>query len=747
MSKVALDLKQFKHVSSDGDVTRLKHAQGHELTIHHKSLSPEAQAQLSALSKITDSKPKEKAKPTDKPKYAEGGEVGQPPPKAFADMSKEEILQALAMDPDAFKRAQDMATGVMGSVSMVGPATIEATTAAEGLGFAKGLGGQPPLGNTVNSGVTPGLVNEMPALGKVNVLETPVQGPGLINGQKRVPAFAGGGQIPPALDPDSEQAKAIGLQQNQIPAPDDLYTWNDKQAMPAIGQAYQTGQENRVGMLKELMTPEGINASVDQKTPEQAELKALNVVSAQDDAAQQQKVIDQQQQNNTSAAIAAQRAKLGLPPDMGTPAQQGEMIAAEAAPPPTAMGPQSIAGKVEAQTGGSGLNTDPSSIFQQGFQNKMTGIGQEAKAVGDMGQAQANVLSQQVQAQQQAQSAFKEQYAGLEAERQAHMADIKAGHIDPEKYWDNHSKVAAGIGMILAGFNPTTSPNAALGFLKDQMDRNILAQSKNLDSQQNLLSANLKQFGNLKDAADMTRIMQHDIVSNQLQEAAAKAKSPMAQAAAHQAAGQLQMESANQFQQFAMRRAMMSLANTPGGPNDGAIQQMIAYKRASGDLPGAKALEDSYVPGVGYSPTAVIPQEARNQMIMRKNFGSMAQRYLQFAQQHSGSFNPAVMAQGQALAAELQGAFRQASNGGVFKEGEQKFIEKLIPDDPTQMLSQFRTNPKIKEILSTNQASLNNLASGYGLKMQQEAAQPEIKVINGVKYMRGPDGKTPIPVK
>lgn len=49
MSKIALDLKDFKHVKSDKDTTTLQHKQGHQLTISHKSLKPEFKSQLQAL--------------------------------------------------------------------------------------------------------------------------------------------------------------------------------------------------------------------------------------------------------------------------------------------------------------------------------------------------------------------------------------------------------------------------------------------------------------------------------------------------------------------------------------------------------------------------------------------------------------------------------------------------------------------------------------------------------------------------
>ena len=53
MSKIKLDLSQFKHVHSKNGMTTLRHKDGHELTIADKALSPEGQAQLSQLAKMS----------------------------------------------------------------------------------------------------------------------------------------------------------------------------------------------------------------------------------------------------------------------------------------------------------------------------------------------------------------------------------------------------------------------------------------------------------------------------------------------------------------------------------------------------------------------------------------------------------------------------------------------------------------------------------------------------------------------
>lgn len=70
------DFKKFKHVKSDDKTTVLEHPKGHQITIVHKALGKDMQAQLKALSKIsqedqTSSQAQEKQ--ADMPKMADGG--------------------------------------------------------------------------------------------------------------------------------------------------------------------------------------------------------------------------------------------------------------------------------------------------------------------------------------------------------------------------------------------------------------------------------------------------------------------------------------------------------------------------------------------------------------------------------------------------------------------------------------------------------------------------------------------------
>lgn len=352
-----------------------------------------------------------------------------------------------------------------------------------------------------------------------------------------------------------------------------------------------------------------------------------------------------------------------------------------------------------------------------GYQQQLQGIGEEAQAKAHLGEAQAKLFEDQLVQQKETQDRFKNEYQALQDERQGFLKDIQNNHVDPQNYWKDHSKLLTGLGIILAGFNPTNRPNAAIEFLNHQMDQNLQAQAQNLTSKNNLLAANMHQFGNMKDAIAMTRIMQHDMLSAKLDQEAAKATDPMAKARALQLKGQLQMQTTPQFMEMALRRSMMQAA-TPANGGQPAPEQMISYLRVlKPDM--AKEMESRLVPGLngGRSELASIPvpEAAREKLVAKQQLANMAKDLYNWSEQHSGEVDPRIVSQGKTKAAELQSLYRNSINGGVFKKGEQEFIDNIVESDPTKFFNKLRGLPALKEVIRSNDHQLNTLRQSYGL--------------------------------
>lgn len=203
-----------------------------------------------------------------------------------------------------------------------------------------------------------------------------------------------------------------------------------------------------------------------------------------------------------------------------------------------------------------------------GFGNQVAGINAEAKAQGQMGQANAGILDQAVVAKQkflQQRQAHEDQ---LWAERNQAFQDYKDGHIDPNRVLGNKSflqKITSGVGLALGGLGAGHGgENKALNYLNGQISEDIKAQYADLDKKKNLLSANHQAFGDLDQATAQTRGMMTDIVTDQIAAQAAKSADPLAKARAQQLIGQLQSKSAADMRQVAVNKTLMGYQNAAG---------------------------------------------------------------------------------------------------------------------------------------------------------------------------------------
>ncbi len=683
---IKLDLSKFKHVKSDDKTTTLQHQDGHMLTLAHGALHPDSQKALSALSKIsaTAATP-DQANASRDQKMADGGKVSEKP-RVYVPEQKPEMPSK-----------------------------------------------QP--GNTLDYNK---LREEKKIINRNESSKPP---------QRKM--MADGGDIGGVQDITGVPNSAVPQEQPQDP---------DR---AALQQAYNTYAN--MGANPNDPTNQNVNSDA-MFGPKGEAPKNFNPLAWK--AAEEKLKLDQ---DKTAEATTDQAAKIaednqvrqraGLPP-LPNPALQ-QPSAGVAQPLPQAgdqsqQAPQPQVAAPQTQDSQQGASFDPYSMAQQGMNLELAGTKAGAKAQGDLGQAQAQALQKSIQDKQLAQDAFRQSFADLDGERKAHIADIQNGYIDPNKYWEGttdkdgnqvggHSKMASALGIILAGFNPSGKPNAAIEFLQHQMDQNLESQKANLGAKENLLSANLHQFGNLRDATDMTRLMQADVVQQQLQKAAADAATPQAAAAAQAASGAIMSKYQPIAMQLQMRQAMMRMYSQGASP--GAFEQGLNMMRVV-NPEAAKEMESRYVPGVGLGSTPV-PAEARQKIIATKDVNDVMNRTLQFAKQNAGSVNPTVRAQGQALFNELQSKIRTAEDQGVYKESEANFMRQTLGGNPASFLANYTTAPKVRELQAIKQQEYNNLLGTYGIKGQalpKAQEGPQYKTVNGVKYMRGPNGEA-VPVK
>jgi hypothetical protein len=277
--------------------------------------------------------------------------------------------------------------------------------------------------------------------------------------------------------------------------------------------------------------------------------------------------------NPNPGSIAAQRSFPVTAANNQAPDQPGidpdQTIPSQAPPQPVAPTPA----QAQAQSAGQqdpygtaiGAGMEANSLAQG-----TTGIQGLAAAQGNLGEANATALAQNSQDQQDLYSRFISTQHDLYGAYNDVFADIKNGHIEPNHYLSSMGtgeRFATGIGLILGGIGGglTGQGNPALQFLNAQIDRDIDAQRADLGRKQNLLGALQHQFGNLRDATDMHRAIMQGVLANQLQQNAAKAATPIEQARANIAAGELNHQRAGVMSSMAMRQTLI------GGANSGQV--------------------------------------------------------------------------------------------------------------------------------------------------------------------------------
>lgn len=418
---------------------------------------------------------------------------------------------------------------------------------------------------------------------------------------EKLPMYADGGELAqPQMEAPQVGAPITEQQQQPTQADPDLQ---------AKRNLYN--QEISISTGKGRMIPPGTAFGANGEVPEKFDALAWDRAEAAHKAQQQQKMEDSQEASKSLEMENSARQRAGLPPlatSQQTMAQAATPVSQTQAPPT----PAQQQGMVAAATGqDQNSQNQMMGTFQQGLEHTQAGIANEARALGAQGAAEANLLQESIQQKQDAQQYYQEHYNALDQERQGFQQDIVNQHIDPNHYMSSmgtSGRISTGIGLILGGIGGglTHQENPALKFLNAQIDRDIHSQVAELGKKENLLSANMRQFGNLKDATEMTRIMQNDIVSMQLKQAAAKAMDPLAKARAMQASGKLDMDTAQLQGQMANR---LTVQNAVGLiQKDPSKAQQIIGVIQNLDPKRAEELQKHLVPGVGLAPT---PDDAK----------------------------------------------------------------------------------------------------------------------------------------
>lgn len=541
-----LNLRKFKKIAQDEHTTTMLAPEGHEIKISHKNLHPATRGQLAALPMASGGK----VDPTQAHEYS-GDKLPQQAEKAAVGMTKM-AGGGLAMDPqpeesgDLVDKAANFGKAILDKADANLKENYDRNVAA-----SKGdLAAQHEVAQN-SLGASMGSLEAVPGAGDVEAMRATEMEAAQANNALKVEQAAKNRNLwrqeQNALDLKAAKARKLGGK-----FADGGEVADTSSQTPALDQLAGSIQRDNPGMsYGDAVTKAAL-----------AQQKTSNNIQAQKSADAQQ-----QAQDAAAATLPTELSgPLGITPEVSPPADNSQQSVAPQGVTPGA--PQQASQAME-QPQTPQQAPDPygtaqtQAAFNLGLQSTMAGNEKEAAVAQNLGAAQAATLGKQVGIQAQQQTDYQNHFKALDMERQALQADIQNNHIDPNRFintMDGASRIATAIGLIASGMGSAMAhqSNLAADFLHKQIDNDINAQKANLGKQENLLSANMRQFGNLRDATDMTRIMQTDILANKLKLEAAKASGPMAQANLLKASGDLLMKNAGTMGQMAMRQSLLS---------------------------------------------------------------------------------------------------------------------------------------------------------------------------------------------
>lgn len=361
------------------------------------------------------------------------------------------------------------------------------------------------------------------------------------------------------------------------------------------------------------------------------------------------------------------------------------------------------------------MNTGP-------YQQEKAANTAAASAVGAQGEAESKAIqdAQDQIDQLPTQNDILAKYKNKDDQLYQAYADKK---IDPNRYWNNQgtgNKIAAGLGMLLSGMGSATTgqPNLAEKNIRAHIDNDIEAQKNDQSKSMNLWKLNQERYGNESAANIATENQLLTGVKYKLEQAASQFKGPIALANAKGLNAQID-------QRLNENRLKLSLFSP------------------TSDLDPASRV------GMMERFGVIKPEQAKASLEEIKNnqdLNALSPKIIS-AFQKGSSRNPNTAAQGQrefealinTTVKETEGTARQAA----FKSIHDTMTPSGITGFPGENDAKMRT---VKEYLASHSASPMSKAIGVDLTRYPStrfapATAPEIKVVNGIKYTRGPNGK------
>lgn len=360
-------------------------------------------------------------------------------------------------------------------------------------------------------------------------------------------------------------------------------------------------------------------------------------------------------------------------------------------------------------------------------------------------------------------------------ETQAFAADLDNGHIKPKTYHDLFNdkgtlgKIGTIFGLLVGGMGAGLShqPNMLMEMMNKEIERDLDAQKQSSANKQNFLKINqsartagaeshlTEAEANLKDLAK-SRIQMNMAALHHLVDINSKLPPGSPQYnQGQQVLAMLNQGVQNENFNISDRAATAAaLANYMGGAQQGGAGPNTTVMKSGLLGPEAKEMgadvENKTIPGVPGRASRPIEENDRKQVQAMGVLSDKANDLLKFAKAHKGTISPAQRAVGAQKAEEMINFYNQSIQGGILTQGRLEWLDKQIKKNPTSIFQDvLGNNSRLNEIKQSNDHRRDLLLKNYGFQVPKASApsaapsggEDQVKVVNGVKYRRGPNGE------
>lgn len=370
--------------------------------------------------------------------------------------------------------------------------------------------------------------------------------------------------------------------------------------------------------------------------------------------------------------------------------------------------------------------------------------------------------------------------------------DLYNGHISPKTYGDlfyhttdkdgktvdrgTLSKIGTLFGLLAGGIGSglTHQPSAFVEMMNKEIDNDLKAQSQSKTNALNFYNANIQRVMNEAHARNLDT--NNEMTKKQIETIGlANAKIQMLQTGVKHLEDQIKTMPEGPAKED-KKKALAYIFQQSGDQIMDISHRAAAaveYSRMLSDVPGAKggpqSTEDEFKNKVMNMETLGGPMGAqRAKQLTARHFsgvpeaeGQIASRdisdsdhkrieamqvltnkgkdLLSFAKSHKGDFKPATLKVGRQKAEEMMNYYNNSIQGGVLTEGRLKWLDEQINKNPTSVFQDILGNNKqLEEIIGSNEGRKVQLLKNYGITPK---SSEQYKIVNGVKYKRGPNGE------